>query len=79
MLQTLFFLVSLTKKNLPEHHPIFTPSHRRQRKPNLPNDGQTNTLILSTAHSDSTAPTDLQRALDNSLDGNADASATDFQ
>ena len=30
MPQTLFFLVSLTKKSLPEHHPMFTPSYRRQ-------------------------------------------------
>ena len=74
MLQILFFLVSLTKKSLPEYHPIFTPSHRRQRKPDLPindinfittmasnalDDGQMNTLILSAAYSDPTTPTDL--------------------
>ena len=29
--QTLFFLVSLTKKSLPEHHSWFTLSYYRQR------------------------------------------------
>ena len=38
-----------------------------------------NTLILSTAHSDPTVLIDLQCALDYSLDGNTDASTTDFQ
>ncbi|OCK96845.1 uncharacterized protein K441DRAFT_656870 [Cenococcum geophilum 1.58] len=46
---------------------------------NASDDGQTNTLILSTARSDPTAPTDLQRVSDHSLDGNADASTTDSQ
>ena len=46
---------------------------------NALDDGQTNTLILSIARSDPTAPTDLQRASDHSLDGNANASTTDFQ
>ena len=45
---------------------------------NASDDGQTNILILSTG-SGPTAPTDLQRASDHSLDGNADASTTDFQ
>ena len=40
---------------------------------------QTNTSILSTACSDPTAPINLQRASDHSLDGNTDASTTDFQ
>jgi len=38
-----------------------------------------NALTLSAARSDPTAPTNLQRALDYSLDGNTDASTTDFQ
>ena len=46
---------------------------------NTLDDSQTNTLILFIACSDPTAPTDLQYALDHSLDGNADASTTDFQ
>ena len=46
---------------------------------NASDDGQTNTLILSTAHSNPTVPTDLQRASDHSLNGNADVSTTDFQ
>ena len=40
---------------------------------------QTNTLILSTAHSNPTVLTYLQRASDRSLDGNTNASTTDFQ
>ena len=46
---------------------------------NASDNNQMNTLILSTARSDPTAPTDLQRASDHSLDGNTDASTTDFQ
>jgi len=46
---------------------------------NASDDGQTNTSILSTARSDPTAPTDLQRVSDHSLDGNANASTTDSQ
>jgi hypothetical protein len=46
---------------------------------NVLDNGQTNTLILFIACSDPTAPTDLQYALDHSLDGNTDASTTDFQ
>jgi len=46
---------------------------------NASDDGQTNTSILSTARSDPTVPTDLQRASEHSLDSNADASTTDFQ
>ena len=46
---------------------------------NASDDGQINTLILSIARSDSTVPTDLQRASDYSLDGNTDASTTDSQ
>ena len=43
---------------------------------NALDNGQTNTLSLSTDRSDPTAPTDLQRASNHSLDGNADASTT---
>ena len=46
---------------------------------NVSDDDQTNTSILSIARSGPTAPTHLQRASDHSLDGNADASTTDFQ
>ena len=46
---------------------------------NVLDDGQINTLILSIACSDPTAPTDLQYALNHSLDGNANASTTNFQ
>ena len=46
---------------------------------NASDDGQTNTSILSTARPNPTVPTDLQRASEHSLDGNADASTTDFQ
>ena len=46
---------------------------------NASDDGQTNTSILSTARSGPTAPTDLQRASEHSLDGNVDASTIDFQ
>ena len=45
---------------------------------NALDNGQTNTLSLSTARSDPTAPTDLQRASDHSLDGNVDTSITEF-
>ena len=45
---------------------------------NALNNGQMDTLSLSTARSDPTAPTDLQRASDHNLDGNADASTTEF-
>ena len=41
---------------------------------NALDDGQTNTLTLSTALSDPTVPTNLQHAY--SLDGNTDASTT---
>ena len=40
---------------------------------------QTNTSTLSTACFDPIAPINLQRASDHSLDGNTDASTTDFQ
>ena len=40
---------------------------------------QTNTSTLSTACSNPTAPINLQRALDYSLDGNTNASTTNFQ
>ena len=40
---------------------------------------QTNTSTLSTACSDPTAPTNLQRASDHGLDGNTGTSTTDFQ
>ena len=46
---------------------------------NASDNGQINTLILSTAHSNPTAPTNLQHASDYSLDGNADISTTNFQ
>ena len=46
---------------------------------NASDDCQTNTSTLSTARSDPTAPTNLQRASDHSLDGDTDASTTDFQ
>jgi len=46
---------------------------------NAPDNYQINTSTLSTACSDPTALTNLQRALDHSLDGNTDASTTDFQ
>jgi len=44
---------------------------------NALDDGQTNTLTLSTARSNPTIPTDLQRASNYSLDGNTNASTTD--
>ena len=46
---------------------------------NALDNGQTNTLILSTARSNPTIPTNLQRASDYSLDGNTNASTTDSQ
>ena len=46
---------------------------------NASDNSQTNTLTLSTTRSNSTAPTNLQRASDHSLDGNTDASTTDLQ
>ena len=46
---------------------------------NALDDGQTSTLILSTACSDPTAPIDLQCASEYSLDSNIDASTTEFQ
>ena len=46
---------------------------------NASDDGQTNTLILFTTHSNPTVPTYPQRASDYSLDGNTNASTTDFQ
>ena len=46
---------------------------------NASDNNQMNTLILSTARSDPTAPIDLQRASDYSLNGNTDVSTTDFQ
>ena len=45
---------------------------------NVLDNSQINTLILSTAHSNPTVPTNLQHASDYSLDGNADASTTNF-
>ena len=45
---------------------------------NALDDGQMNT-ILSTARFGPTAPTYLRHASDHGLDGNADASTTDFQ
>ena len=46
---------------------------------NTPDNGQTTTSSLSTARSNPTVPTDLQRASDHSLDGNVNASTTEFQ
>jgi len=46
---------------------------------NASDDGQINTLTLSTARSDPTIPTNLQRASDYSLDGNTNASTTNSQ
>ena len=46
---------------------------------NASDNGQTSTSILSIARSNPTTPTDLQRASDHSLDGNIDASTTEFQ
>ena len=45
---------------------------------NVLDDGQINTLILSIAYSDPIAPTDLQHALDYSLNDNADVFTTNF-
>ena len=45
---------------------------------NVLNNSQTNTSILSIARSNPTIPTDLQRALDYSLDGNTNAFTTKF-
>src|SRR5271170_7694553 len=46
---------------------------------NVSDNGQTDTSTLSTAHSNPTAPTDLQRASKDSLDGNNDASTPEFE
>ena len=46
---------------------------------NTLDDGQTNTSILSTVHSNPTALTDLQCASDHSLDNNTDAFTNEFQ
>ena len=45
---------------------------------NALDNGQMDTLSLSTVRSDPTVPTDLRRASDHNLDGNADASTTEF-